>query len=199
MIEVPVVACDVRERLPARDAGVGDEGVEPTEPLDRLGDEPLVPAGLRHVGGHERTATAERLDLRHAPAGLLVVPDVVDRDVEAALGECERDAAADAAVARRAGDERDGQLDHHPQLAVVGHAHLVRAQPDVVERDALPGRDVELERVPRARDDLVLPDPGELPVRVRPESIVPETAPCAQRPALVRAEVRDRVHGRRGC
>ena len=91
-----------------------------------------------------------------------------DRDVEAPLREGERDAASDAAVAGGAGDERDRHSDHHPDLAVVGHADLVRPQPDVVERDALSRRDVELERVPGARHDLAVPDPGELPVGVGP-------------------------------
>jgi hypothetical protein len=43
--EVPVVSRDVRERLPACDPGVRDEGVQTPEALDSLGDEPFVLLG----------------------------------------------------------------------------------------------------------------------------------------------------------
>ena len=42
----------------------------------------------------------------YPPGGLLVLRDVVDRDVEAAFREHESDAAADATLAGGAGDER---------------------------------------------------------------------------------------------
>src|SRR5439155_12814474 len=87
---------------------------------------------------------------------------------------------------------RGDTLEPDPDLAV-GDAHVELPQPDVAERDATPARHVELERVPRTRHDLSLPQPGELPARVRAEVDRAGDAALAQRPALVRTEVRDRV------
>src|SRR5207237_311935 len=64
---------------------------------------------------------------------------------------------------------------------------------DVCKRDALPGRDVELERVPRAGHDLTLPDPGELPIGMGPVVDRARHVPFTERTALVRAEVRQRM------
>ena len=66
------------------------------------------------------------------------MPDVVQGDVEAALRERHRDTPPDAAVARRAGDECNRRLDHHPDLAGLGDPHLVGAQADVGQGYALP-------------------------------------------------------------
>ena len=93
-------------RLPACHAGVRDECIQTPEALDRVGDEPLVLLGARYIGANECRASTERLDLRHPPSALFLLRDVVDRDVEAAFREHVGDAAADAALADGAGDER---------------------------------------------------------------------------------------------
>ena len=82
--------------------------VEPAEPLgcSRRRVARFHPG--RNVAAQEDRAATERLDLGHPPRGLVLVPTVCDRDVEAMLCERERDPATDPAVAGSAGDERDG-------------------------------------------------------------------------------------------
>src|SRR5262249_2818196 len=80
----------------------------------------------------------------------------------------------------------------HPPLPVDG-AHVDLAQAHVREREALARRHVEFERVPGARDDLAVPDPGQPPVGVRAVVERAGDAPLTQRAALMRAEVWDRV------
>src|SRR4029079_13398373 len=75
----------------------------------------------------------------------------------------------------------------------VDDRHLIGAQPDLGPGHALPGRHVELEPVPGARDDLALVTPGQLPAG---HVAVDERAgggAGTQGAALMRAEVRQRV------
>src|SRR5436305_6807079 len=78
--------------------------------------------------------------------------------------------------------------DHDSQLAVDG-PHLVGPQPDLLERHAVAGRDVKLERMPGTRDDLSLPDPRQLPIGVRAVVERARDAALTERSALVWAEV----------
>ena len=116
---------------------VGDEGVEATERLAHSATSRSFPRRCGRLGqedGRRRAPRPRRRAVGPRPRARRRSPHV-----EAVTRERQRDAAADAAVAGRAGDERDGhELDHHPQLAAVRDAHLVRAQPDVVEGDAAP-------------------------------------------------------------
>ena len=97
----------VGEHLPMGDAGVGAEDVQRAQASHRLGHQPLAFGRVRDAGGDERPAAPEALDLGDADSRLVLVRDVVDRDVGAATGQRERDPAADRAVARGAGDQRD--------------------------------------------------------------------------------------------
>ena len=62
---------------------------------------------VRDVGGDQRRAPAEGLDLLDTALALLAGDEVVDDDIGPVLGEHACDAAADRAVARGAGDDRD--------------------------------------------------------------------------------------------
>ncbi len=105
-----IIPCDLCKRLPARDAGIGDERVEAPESLHRLGDDALVLVWSRDVGAEEQRAAAALLDLRDSLSGLVVVRDVGERDVEATFGEGQDDPAADPTIACSSGDERDRHL-----------------------------------------------------------------------------------------
>ena len=96
---VPVLARDVGEPLPAGHTGIRHEDIEPAEPLDDFGDEPLVLLRAREVCLHEAGADAEVLELRDAPSALLLAGEVVHRHVRAPLGERDTDPAPDPTLA----------------------------------------------------------------------------------------------------
>jgi hypothetical protein len=108
--EGPVLLRHLGQPLPAGNAGVGAEDVQTAESLDRLRDEAVVLVGTRDVCAYEDRAPPELLDLGDPSCGLLVMPQIVDRNIGPALGESQGDPAADATVPGSTGDERDLSL-----------------------------------------------------------------------------------------
>ena len=98
---VPAILVELLDRRDVLKPGVGDHGVEPTEPVDRLRDGSTVPFPRRQIGD-ERLPRAFRVGL------------AVDREHAPAVGhEPVGDGAADAA--RSSGDERSSRRHGPPR------------------------------------------------------------------------------------
>ena len=93
-LPVPVLVGQLVERLDERGAGVVDEHVDPAEPLDAGGDDPLAGVGLRDVGGEDLGVARRRLG-----EPVAVAPD--EQQPRALGGEQLGRRAADAPCSRR--------------------------------------------------------------------------------------------------
>ena len=101
---VPEIGAQLGDGLPVAQAGVGDDDVEAAHARDRLRHQVVHRVRVGDVGGDQRGASPERLDLVHAALALVADGEVVDDDVGPVCGEHARDPAADRAVARGARD-----------------------------------------------------------------------------------------------
>ena len=106
---LPVVLGQMLDHAAGRGAGIVDHDVDAAERLVGLLDEVLGVVVLAQIGGDRHDLAAGRLgDLLRGGFERLLAPRA-DRDVDAFLGERERDALADAFAA--AGDQRGLALE----------------------------------------------------------------------------------------
>ena len=68
---IPELGGEAGDGLPVAQPGVGDDDVEPPDALDGLGHQAIDRDGIGHVGGEQRRAAAELLDLAHAAEALV--------------------------------------------------------------------------------------------------------------------------------